>query len=278
MEGYLKNENNFNENLKKIKEQRNMDYILNKKKQLWLLSEKKRKKREERENKFKSTSQAKRKAHEEFKKKMEEKLKLKTLHEKMLKKKQKIEEEKKEAAKQKSIAQKAAIERAKFKEENEKTLRLEAFKKEAKRIVQEEEAWRNKINRKFAQKMGYRRNPNNHILSVLPNIVNNENEYSIGKTGKEIFTTYTKNLLEKIKKNDQVFDPGNLTKQIIKKELNTAKNRQVKIKLLVIKIGTILELNFFFLGKIKKSYGRVRQFVQSREQYDKNSEQKRKPK
>jgi len=214
-----KNEDSSSEKLRKIKDQQETDDFMEKKKKLWLEAENKHKKREEEENKFKSSIQAKEKEKEEQKKNMEEKIKMKLKHNQILEeqRKQKIEKEKEDRAKAQELAKKKMLEEndilSKEAKEAERQRRLEALKEE------EEEAWRKKINDEFALKMGY--TPNS-------NIVNKKNEHSMCNNGNKRLTRHTDKLLKELKQNNQVFDPGNLMKQLIKRELNKAENKKVK--------------------------------------------------
>ncbi|CAH1726475.1 unnamed protein product [Aphis gossypii] len=222
-----KDQDTSSERLGKIKDQQEADSFMKKKKKLWLQAEKKRKKREEEENKFKLSIQAKQKKKEELKKIMEEKIKMKLKRNQILEeqRKQKIENEKEEIAKAKLIAKKKKLEENE--KEAEKLRRLEAIKQEAKRIEEEEEAWRKQINNEFAQKMGYPMNLN---------IVKKKNEYSLCNNGKKKLTRYTDKLLKEIKQNNEVFDSGNLMKQIIERELNKIEKKKVKYKFFSIKL------------------------------------------
>lgn len=240
----LNNENdesvqeNSIEKLRKIEEQREANYLLNKKKQTWLHAEKIKKKREEKENKIKSSLQAKQKAQEEMRKKLEKKIRLNQMLDE--RKKKKLKKEQEETTKVKIFEEKKFLEeRAKERSEKDKYLRLEALKLEAKKIIEEEKAWKNKINQEYALKMGYVIDSKNSALKIIP-IVDNKDESSISQTIKKRFIQQINNTLSEMKRKDQMFDPGNLLKQLIKKELKTAKNIQVKIKL---KIKLILFLH-----------------------------------
>lgn len=211
-----KDEDSSSEKLQKIKDQQEADDFMKRKKKLWLQAEKKRKKREEEENKFKSSIQAKEKEKEEQKKNMEEKIMMKSKRNQILdeQRKQKIEKEKEDMAKAQLIAKKKMLEENDIlSKEAERQRRLETLKEE------EEEAWRNKINKEFAQKMGY--TPNS-------NIVKKKNEHSMCNNGNKRLTQYTEKLLDEIKQNNQVFNPGKLMKQLIKRELNKAENKKVR--------------------------------------------------
>jgi len=167
---------------------------------------------------------------------MEEKNKLKAKRKQILEdeqRQQKYEKENEDNVKIQAIAERKKLEeRARIRKEEENNLRLEALKLEAKRIIKEEEEWRTKINQEYALKMGYKiDNSNNQTLSIIPNILNNGDEKTIGKTGKQRFIQYTNKVLKEIKQNNQVFDPGNLMKQIINRELNISQNRQVKLNI-----------------------------------------------
>lgn len=132
--------------------------------------------------------------------------------------------------KEKQITEKEIIEgHLKSKKKYEDNLKLQALKQEAKRIAIEEEAWRNKINEEFAEQNMLCFTINLNELSITPNCVNNEDDNSMSETDKKRFIQYTNNLLNDLIKNNQVFDPGNLMQQLIKKHLYIAKNRQVKI-------------------------------------------------
>jgi len=147
---------------------------------------------------------------------MEEKIKMKSERNQILEeqRKQKIEIEKEDIAKAREIAKKRMLEENDIlSKEAERQRRLEALKNE------EEEEWRKKINEEFALKMGY---------TLNSNIVNRKNEHSMCNDGNKRLTQYTDKLLKKIKQNNQVFDPGNLMKQLIKRELNKAENKKVK--------------------------------------------------
>lgn len=207
-----KYEDSSSEKLKKIKDQQETDDFMENKKRLWLKAEKKRKKREEEENKFKFSILAKEKEKEEQKKNIEEKIDIKS---------QILEEQRKQFENEKNDIGKAQI-RAKKKilEENdilskeaERQRRLETLKEE------EDEEWRKKINKEFALKMGYK---------INSNIVNRKNEYSMCNNGNKRLTKYADKILKEIKQNNLVFDPGNLMKQIIKRELSKAENKKVK--------------------------------------------------
>jgi len=160
---------------------------------------------------------------------MEEKIKMKLKQNQLLEeqRKQKIENEMEVMAKAKAMAEKEKLEKNDIlSKEAERQLRLEALKIEAKRIIEEEEAWRNKINQEFALKM-----------TMKSNIVKNKNQYSMCNNGKKKLTRYTDKLLKEMKKqNNQVFDPGNLMKQIIKRELNKAENKKVIILILFLRL------------------------------------------
>lgn len=205
-----------------------------KKKQLWLQSKKKHR-REEKEKKLKSALQAKKNALVKHKKEMEEKIKLKIKRKQTLeenRRKQKSEKEKEENIKRQALAEREMYEqRAELRKETEKYLKLEALKLKAEQIIEEEEAWKNKINKAYALKMGNTFNSKHHELFIK----NIGDDNAMGKIGKKRLTQYTNNLLNAIKQNDQVFDPGNLMKQIIRKELNKDEKKQVNIKF----VGTL---------------------------------------
>lgn len=231
------NEDNSTEKLKKIKEKREADYLLNMKKQLLLQAENKHKKREENEKKFKSSLQAKIIAQQKLKKQMHEKIKLKKQELEEERKKQQIEKEKKEMAKLELNAEIEKLEkRARLRKKAEKNHRHVALKCEANKIIDEEEKLRNLLNQEFALIMGYTLQSDNHGLSIAKNILSSENENSMCKSDRKRFIQCTKKLLDKIKKNNQVFDPGNLMKQIIKKELNMTQNKQTKVLYYIFKL------------------------------------------
>lgn len=232
----LKNENDVSlqensiEKLKRIEEQREADYFLKKKKQIWLQAEKIKKKREEKEKKIKSSLQAKQKAQEEMRKKLEKKSKRKQMLEE--RKKQKRKREKEETTKVQIFEEKKLLEeRARKRCEEEKHLRLEALKLEAKKIIEEEKAWKNKINEEYALKMGDLMDSKNLAFKIIPTIDDNKDESSLSKSIRNRFIQHVNNTFSEMKRKDQVFDPGNLTKQLIKKELKKTENKQVKIKL-----------------------------------------------
>lgn len=136
---------------------------------------------------------------------------------------------------EKQITEKELIEgHFKLRKKYEENLRLQTSKREAKKIATEEEAWRNKINEEFALQNMLCFTVNLNELSVIPNCVNNEDEYLMSKTDKKRFIQYTNNLLNDLIKNNQVFDPGNLMQQLVKKHLNIAQNRQVTTILIVL--------------------------------------------
>jgi len=65
------------------------------------------------------------------------------------------------------------------------------------------------------------------------NIVKKNNEHSMCYNSNKRLTQYTEKLLDEMKQNNQVFNPGKLMKQLIKRELNKAENKKVKIKFLL---------------------------------------------
>ncbi|XP_050440817.1 golgin subfamily A member 6-like protein 6 [Adelges cooleyi] len=217
----LENENIQKEDLLK----KRTEAILNVKKETFLKSEKKRKKEEEKLRKLK--------AREEIIKKNAEKVmqseERKRLREEELKNRRRDDKKNEDAKRTEIMRIKEHEERVKLKETNEKIRKLEDLEKEAKRILQEEQQWREKINREFAMKMRYTNDPNNCILAIIPNLVNNEDDYKIGKKGKDRFIQYTKRQLEKIKKRDKIFDYGNLMKEIIQRELGNTQNNHPKL-------------------------------------------------
>lgn len=252
--------------LEKTEEQQEAENILIKKKQLWLESEKKR---EEKENKLKSSLKAKKKRHEELKKKIEEKKKLKLKRKQILEDEQrrkKLEKEKKEMAAIQAMAEKELLkERVKQRKENEKNLKLLQLKLKAKRILEDEEKLRNKINKEFALKMSYKIDPYNNVLSIIPNIINNKDEYTVGETGKERLIQYTNKLVKNIKRRGQVFDPGNLVEQIIKKEFNIPENKQVKVIFNYFKYIFVL-IYYFVQTKLKKKLEAIESFIKNKKQ------------
>lgn len=242
-------EDNSAEKLKKIKEKREADYLLNKKKQMLLQAENKRKKRAENEKKFKSSLQAKIIEQQKLKKQMHEKNKLKKQKLEEERRNQQLEKEKEDKTKLEINIDKEKLEkRARLKKKAEKNLRLKALRCEANKILDEEEKWRNLINQQIAL--------NNQGLSIAKNIVNN-NENSTCKSDRKRFIQYTDKLLNKIKKNNQVFDPGNLTKQLIKKELNMTQNKQTQVLYYILKLIHVFQIYNFHSDETDKSAGSI---------------------
>lgn len=130
--------------------------------------------------------------------------------------------------KEKEITEKEFIEKhLKLRKKYEEN--LQTSKQEAKIIETDEEVWKNKINEEFALQNMLCFTINLNKLPVTPNCVNNEDESLMSKTDKKRFIQFTNNLLNDLIKNNQVFDPGNLMQQLIKKHLNITQNRQVII-------------------------------------------------
>ncbi|XP_050535153.1 reticulocyte-binding protein homolog 2a-like isoform X2 [Daktulosphaira vitifoliae] len=202
------------------------DPLLNNKKRTFLKIEKRKNKKEEA---FKRKI-AEAAAYEELVKKkaqeLEHKAELKRLKEQELeiqRKENEKEEEKKMTLHRKELLKK----RAEALEAAEKTHKLEALQIKINKKFQEKEEWKQKINDEFLKNMKYTAQPN-CILSIIPNLINNESEYKMSKRGKNRLIQIIKQKLKEIEEYNQIFDHGGLMKQIIKRELENTKTKQVK--------------------------------------------------
>lgn len=143
------------------------------------------------------------------------------LHDKQ--EKQVLEEQKKHDIKTQVITEKKKFEeRVILRKEAEKRLRIKTLKKETKKMIEKEQMWRNQVNQEFARKMEYTINLNKQEFCLIQIMENNTTE-SLTGTVKKRLTQYTRNVLIAKKQYDQIFDPGNIIKQMIKRELNHSK-------------------------------------------------------